>query len=55
MENIYKINAGDFTESELDLIIIAVYHLHTVSKKTKEMDDYVEDCENLIDKIMGRL
>lgn len=55
MENIYKFNAGNFTESDLDLIIIAVSHLGVVSKKTKEMSEYISECENLLDKIMGKL
>ena len=55
MENIYKFNAGEFSESDLDLIIIAVSHLHVVSKKSKEMSEYISACENLLDKIMGRL
>jgi len=53
VKNIYKINSGDFTESDLDLIIISVNHFQAVCRRNKDMKEYVKPCEILLDKVMG--
>jgi len=52
MGNIYKIDSGEITEKELDLIIISLSHLLATSYKEKSFGRYTESTELLLDKIM---
>ena len=59
MTNIYKINAGELTEKDLDIIVISLCHLKAkcmYDKSTRElMKDQLKEIDATLDKILGRL
>ncbi len=55
VESIYKINTGIITETELDLILMALSHFLSSAQKHKELKEFETRTENLLNKIVGKL
>jgi hypothetical protein len=55
MCNIYKINAGELTEKDLDIIVISLCHFKAVCLKNISMKDQLRETDEVMDKILGKL